>query len=58
LLGLFEEDKIGIAVSDSDIAQLPGWIVACHLLNDEKYYMVSGEQLATDARFSTLQSGE
>lgn len=58
LSGLFEKESIGSAVKDPEMSGLPNWIVGCHLLNNEKHYMINGEKLAIDARFSKLQSGE
>jgi twitching motility protein PilI len=58
LSGLFEKDSLSVVFDDPEMKEFPSWISGCYRVNNEKHYMINGEKLATDARFSKLQSGE
>jgi twitching motility protein PilI len=58
MTGLHELADVGTAIDAPEMKAMPNWITSCYEMNGEKYYMVDAALLASDERFSKLQSGE
>jgi twitching motility protein PilI len=58
MTGLHELSDLGVAINAPEMKTMPNWISSCHELNGEKYFLVDAALLASDERFSKLQSGE
>ncbi len=58
MMGLYEFRDVGSAIEAPEMKNMPGWVTSCYEISGEKFYMVDATLLASDERFSKLQSGE
>jgi twitching motility protein PilI len=58
LSNLYEKEALGPPLEKKSFENQPAWVVACHQIGAQNYYLIDGAALASDPRFSNLQSGD